>query len=64
MPGQPKIPMITMMLKILGGKTAAAVIINRKVGKHIITSVKRMMTVSTIPPIYPDTLPRRSAIVV
>ena len=51
MPGQPKTPIITIMLKMFGGKTAATVMINKKVGKHIIISVKRMMALSTKPPI-------------
>ena len=50
MPGQPKMPMMIMMLKILGGKTDATVMINKKVGKHMIMSVIRMITLSTVPP--------------
>ena len=50
-------PMTIMIFQMLGSRTAMTARIRKKVGKHIIRSTKRIMSSSTMPPVYPENAP-------
>ena len=51
-----------MTFQMLGPNTDTTIMIRIRPGKTIITSVKRMITISTAPPKYPESVPSASAI--